>query len=194
MWFVILGILAVTSVVILLEKGSSATTATTGNCVPPIPSPDNSTFPISQADGTPITPEGYNIGTCIGMNLPDSVRALIDSSCAKYGVNNQLAYAICWQESRGNQNAISPAGAIGLFQLEPSTAKGLGVNPYDAADNVDGGVHYFKEQLDRYNDVSLALAAYNAGPGNVDKYGGIPPFKETQDYVAIILNTSGYNA
>jgi len=114
---------------------------------------------------------------------------LIEASAAKHGLDPALLKAVIQAESGFNANAVSSAGARGLTQLMPDTAAGLGVgDPFDPAQSIEGGARYLKAQLDRFGDEALALAAYNAGPGRVVRYGGIPPFRETQDYVNRVLS------
>ena len=117
------------------------------------------------------------------------VRQHIQIAAARYGISGNLVDAVAWQESRYNPRARSTAGAIGVMQLMPGTARQLGVrNPHDVQQNVAGGTAYLRQQLERFgNNVPLALAAYNAGPGAVIKYGGIPPYRETQNYVRKIM-------
>ena len=124
-----------------------------------------------------------------------TITDLITQAAQRYGVDPSLALAVANQESGLDQSARSSAGAIGVMQLMPSTAAGLGVDPTDPAQNVDGGVRYLSQLLKQFGgDVSLALAAYNAGPGNVQKYRGIPPFAETQSYVTRILAALGMSS
>lgn len=111
------------------------------------------------------------------------IAGLIKRVAREEGVDETLFMGLVYQESRFNPCARSPVGAIGLSQLMPGTAKDLGVNPHNIEENLRGGARYLRQQLTKFGDVNKALAAYNAGPGNVQKYGGIPPFKETQGYV-----------
>ena len=118
-----------------------------------------------------------------------STEEMIKNAAQKFGVEFELAKAVATAESNMNQDVISKAGAVGVMQLMPSTAKSLGVDPYDEQDNIEGGVKYLRQMLDKFNgNVSHAVAAYNAGPGAVKKYGGVPPYSETQNYVGRVLD------
>jgi len=114
-----------------------------------------------------------------------AVNRFIDEASALYGVSSDLVRAVIQAESAGNPHAVSGVGAQGLMQLMPRTSRELGVkDPFNPRDNIFGGVKYLSTLLERYNgNVALALASYNAGPGNVKKHGGIPPFGETRGYV-----------
>jgi membrane-bound lytic murein transglycosylase B len=138
------------------------------------------------------TPQKYSItaAPASGQYAP-----IINAAAQQYGISPALIEAVMWQESRFNPKAVSRAGALGLMQLMPGTAQSLGVNPLDPWQNVFGGAAYLRRQLDRFdNNVPLALAAYNAGPGAVIKYGGIPPFAETRNYVATIMRRLNQSA
>jgi hypothetical protein len=120
-------------------------------------------------------------------NTNPAIAGLVRRIAREEGVDENQFLALVYQESRFSPCAKSPMGAVGLAQLMPGTAGDLGVDPYNIEQNLRGGARYYKQQLRKYNgNVSLALAAYNAGAGNVNKYGGIPPFRETQGYVANI--------
>ena len=120
----------------------------------------------------------------------EEINDLISKYSDKTGLDEDFVKAVINQESGFNPNATSKCGAMGLMQLMPATAQGLGVtNAYDAEQNIEGGTKYLKGLMDRFNnDKSLALAAYNAGPNAVKKYGGIPPYAETQNYVKSVLS------
>lgn len=117
------------------------------------------------------------------------ILSLIDTEAKETGVDANLLKAVAQVESGFDPSAVSGAGALGVMQLMPQTAQSLGVkNALNAKESIDGGAHYLKDLLKKYHDVPKAVAAYNAGPGAVDTYGGIPPFAETQQYVKKVMS------
>ncbi|MAW90611.1 MAG: transglycosylase [Altererythrobacter sp.] len=120
--------------------------------------------------------------------VPDVYRVKVAELAARFDLSPSLIEAMVWQESRWRHDARSPAGARGLAQLMPGTARDLGVDPGDPFANLEGGARYLRQQLDRFDgDLEKALAAYNAGPGRVERANGIPRIRETQLYVASIM-------
>ncbi len=128
------------------------------------------------------------------LKCSEELNAYFKEASDTYGVDEKLLKSIAFAESNFNPNATSKAGAMGIMQMMPATAAECGVtNPYDPRQSIMGGAKYISSMIGRYNgNTSLALAAYNAGPGNVDKYNGVPPFEETQNYVNKVL--AYYNA
>ena len=116
-------------------------------------------------------------------------RQIATQAAQTYGIPVETFLSLLGAESSWNPNALSPKGAIGLGQLMPATAKELGVDPYDPEQNIYGSAKYLAQQFKRFGDPALAVAAYNAGPSAVAKYGGIPPYEETQNYVARVMGT-----
>ncbi|MFM7349945.1 MAG: lytic transglycosylase domain-containing protein [Erythrobacter sp.] len=120
--------------------------------------------------------------------IPPRYAAKVAELAARFDLSPALMEAVVWQESRWNANARSPVGAQGLAQLMPGTARYLGVDPKDPFANLEGGARYLREQLDRFDgNIEKALAAYNAGPGRVERAGGVPAIRETQGYVSAII-------
>ncbi|KLE34665.1 lytic transglycosylase domain-containing protein [Aurantiacibacter luteus] len=120
--------------------------------------------------------------------IPANYAAAVRQLAARFDLSPALLEAVVWQESRWRHDAVSPAGARGLAQLMPGTARDMGVNPDDPLANLEGGARYLRAQLDRFDgDLERALAAYNAGPGRVMQAGGVPNIRETRLYVAAIM-------
>lgn len=112
----------------------------------------------------------------------------LSAAASAYSLNPALVHAVAWRESRFRHDAVSSAGAAGVMQLMPETARSIGVDRFDLRQNIYGGAAYLRRMLDEFGgDVTLGLAAYNAGPAAVHRYGGVPPYAETRNYVAAIL-------
>jgi soluble lytic murein transglycosylase-like protein len=123
---------------------------------------------------------------------PAALAPMLEQAADRAGLHPDLVEAVAWAESRFNTQAVSSKGAIGAMQIMPATAREIGIDAYDVTQNIQGGARYLRGLVDAFDgDVSLALAAYNAGAGAVRVYGGVPPYRETQNYVAAVL---GYMA
>jgi len=153
---------------------------------PPVPSNQVPTAAASAAQGFTMSPD-------TGATAPLDSKALIADSiknaAGRYNLPEKLIASVIQVESNFQVDAVSPAGAQGLMQLMPATARELGVDdPFDVRQNINGGAGYLRQMLDRFDgDVKLALAAYNAGPGTVERYNGNVPYRETQDYIERVL-------
>jgi soluble lytic murein transglycosylase-like protein len=137
---------------------------------------------------TPFGAALFNSGARVTTPMPAYLSSLIADASKQHGVDPRLVAAIAARESAYNPAAVSPVGACGVMQLMPGTARYIGVNNiFDARENVFGGVRYLRTLLDTFHgDLDLTLAAYNAGPGAVQKYNGVPPYRETRDYVRMV--------
>ncbi len=148
--------------------------------------------PITDAAAPPVAEAALSYPEIPAARVPGRYSAKIHELAARFDLSPALLEALVWQESRWRENAVSSAGARGLAQLMPGTARYLGVNADDPFANLEGGARYLREQLDRFGgDLEKALAAYNAGPGRVERAGGIPKIRETQNYVAAIMARLG---
>ncbi|MHC9539905.1 MAG: lytic transglycosylase domain-containing protein [Vulcanimicrobiota bacterium] len=181
------------SQVSMTPSSQGVTQASAQGGMPSIPSASNITFEqlLSTYQGAPVSGAGSASGPSRApyQGSEKDFEGLIKDASKTHGVDEDLIRAVIRQESGFNPNAESHCGAMGMMQLMPETAKDLGVkNAWDARENVMGGVKYLKGLLDRFDgNITKALAGYNAGPGSVEKYGGVPPYAETQNYVKNIL-------
>ena len=144
---------------------------------------------LKAAEGRSNPAVDFSGNTVAPLSFSGDTNSIISSAAARYNVDPRLVSAIAQAESGGNQSAVSPSGAIGVMQLMPDTAAALGVDPYNKTQNIDGGTKYIRQMLDTFNgDVKKAVAAYNAGPQAVKDYDGVPPYRETQNYVNKVLD------
>ncbi|MEV5001598.1 transglycosylase SLT domain-containing protein [Nocardioides sp. LML1-1-1.1] len=153
-----------------------------------VPSEPDMIRRIIPSTATPTSGPAATAGISARVSASTPYADLINAAAARTGVPGELLAAVAKQESGFNAKAVSPAGAQGLMQLMPGTARGLGVeNSFDPAQAIDGGARLLRSLLDKFGRTDLALAAYNAGPGAVTRYDGIPPYRETQNYVRNIM-------
>jgi soluble lytic murein transglycosylase-like protein len=180
-----------TSFATTLAQASAAAPATTSTALPATGALPTTALPASALSTTALSTTALPAATAApATDASAPYDSTIDAVAGQNGVDPNLVRAVIEQESGFNPNAASGAGAQGLMQLMPGTAAGLGVtNSFDPTQSIEGGTRYLKQQLDRFGgNVSLALAAYNAGPDAVTQYGGVPPYAQTQQYVRSVLD------
>lgn len=179
----LLALFAVEARADVMEVSADGARWVAGPLAVPTASSDNATSAVPPvAEAMVAYPQANAAG------VPGRYAAKIHELAARYDLSPSLLEALVWQESRWRENAVSPAGARGLAQLMPGTARYLGVNADDPQANLEGGARYLREQLNRFGgNVEKALAAYNAGPGRVERAGGIPNIRETREYVTAIM-------
>ncbi|HSJ77917.1 MAG TPA: lytic transglycosylase domain-containing protein [Erythrobacter sp.] len=152
------------------------------------PAGDPAVVPVAMFEGVGLPDHAIADPARHAAGIPPRYTAKMAELAARFDLSPSLREALVWQESRWREEAVSPVGARGLAQLMPGTARYLGVNSADPFQNLEGGARYLREQLDRFDgDLEKALAAYNAGPGRVERAGGIPNIRETRNYVAAIM-------
>ncbi len=140
---------------------------------------------FTTTEATALRPEQATV--TVSISAQGDPVAVLEQAARIHRLDPSLLKAVAWQESRGRMAAVSSKGARGVMQLMPATALELGVDPRSLTGNIHGGALYLRRQIDRFGSVPLALAAYNAGPGAVLRFGGIPPYRETRDYVSKIM-------
>ena len=147
-------------------------------------------YPIS----TPASTGGISFSDALSraksgkrVHCPEELEPIIKSAADKNGLDPAVIKAVMRVESNFRSDAVSRVGAQGLMQLMPGTARSLGIDPLDPEQNIEGGARYLKQQIDKFGSIEKALAAYNAGPGTVMRYGGVPPYAETQRYVENVM-------
>ena len=174
----------------VLEVGADGSLATYAG---PVQTIDGVVRPIARAPARSVRHASLvarpGLAAAKSIEMPPGVPRLIEGASERSQLSAQLIEAVAWQESRMNQAAVSPRGARGVMQLMPATAARLGVDAGDLRDNLDGGAAYLSSLLREFNgDIILSLAAYDAGPEAVRRWGGVPPFPETRAYVAAVLD------
>ena len=158
-----------------------------------VPTTEIATFEVEEYVAPPSQPPAPTVNREFSATVkaPPTPQELVELAAVNNGLRPEFVKSVAAAESAYQTRAVSPKGAIGLMQLMPGTAAELGANPHDPVQNADAGAKYLRQLLLKYKDTSdpvrLALAAYNAGPGAVDRYGSIPPYRETQQYVERVL-------
>ena len=172
-------------------RGAAALLALCGSCVAQAQVLERDADGIARrvGGGWTLAPIPRGVPTGDAAMAPAAFRSAIEAAAARYDLSPAFLDAVARAESGYDPDAVSPAGAIGVMQLMPGTARDLGVDPRDPRQNILGGAAYLRLLLDRFDgDIDKTLAAYNAGPGAVDRYAGVPPYRETRAYVAANLD------